>query len=291
MMKRKAFLTIMVTVAMAASVCAGCGNTAEGTSYETSVTPGQAAAEAGVIAEAAKMEVGKALADAGKVDTVAEEAPEAVEPEEKPAAEEKKAEAKTDTKAADTKAETKAEAKTDTKAADTKAEAKAADTAVSQPQESQEKTGGYTQFIGVHAIAGDKPAKTTTSQQAAGTKSETATNTQPEAAAHQHVWKEHKATKREWIPDVVEVDDYLTQTETVYTGVCNCGATFSDRDERIAHSSAHSNNGEDGSFVESYDEVEVGKVKVGSHTEDHGHFEKVEYVDYVYCDCGAQEAR
>lgn len=28
-------------------------------------------------------------------------------------------------------------------------------------------------------------------------------------------------------------------------------------------------------------------VQVGSHTEDHGHYETQTYVDYQYCDCGA----
>ncbi len=37
----------------------------------------------------------------------------------------------------------------------------------------------------------------------------------------------------------------------------------------------------------SYDSYEIKKVKVGSHEEDHGHYEIETYVDSYYCDCGA----
>lgn len=281
-MRRKVVLTMMVTVAMAASVCTGCGNTMEEGSYEASVTAGQAAEEAGVMAKAAKMDVDKALADTKKMDTVVETAPEAVEPEEKLAAEEKKADTKAETKA-DTKADTKTAEK---KAADTKAETKTdTKTAEAAPQESQTKTGGYTQFIGIHAIAGDTPAKTTDSQQAADTNAGTTANTQQETPAHQHVWKDAIGYNYEWIPNIVTVDDYETTTETIHTITCNCGAVLSE-DEKMPHLQAHMANGEDTSYAEG-DEVIEHKTKVGSHEEDQGHYERIPYVKAQYCDCGA----
>lgn len=107
--------------------------------------------------------------------------------------------------------------------------------------------------------------------------------------AHTHVWKEHTATKQEWVPNVVTVPDYATQQVKVGTIIrCNCGAEFDANDyERFeSHMTAHLLAGEpdNHSTVPVYEEQ---TVQIGSHEEDQGHYENVSYVDYYYCDCGA----
>lgn len=109
---------------------------------------------------------------------------------------------------------------------------------------------------------------------------------EPAAPAHEHVWHEHTAEKQEWVPNIVTVDDYETRDVVVgYVTQCNCGAVLSD-DEREQHSINHILNGEpDNRWT--IEKTEPQQVKVGSHEEDHGHYETVTYVDYYYCDCGA----
>lgn len=108
----------------------------------------------------------------------------------------------------------------------------------------------------------------------------------PEAPAHEHVWHEHTATKQEWVPSIVTVDDYETRDVVVGENIhCNCGAEFP-VEELEAHATAHILAGEyDGRWTVPVTEPQ--QVKVGSHEEDHGHYETVTYVDYYYCDCGA----
>ena len=94
------------------------------------------------------------------------------------------------------------------------------------------------------------------------------------------------ATKTEWIPNIVTVDDYAEQQVPVGTAwQCNCGAQIlGNADEHIMN---HILNGEDdgGRNVPIY---ETQTVKVGSHTEDRGSYQTTSYVDYQYCDCGAK---
>ena len=100
----------------------------------------------------------------------------------------------------------------------------------------------------------------------------------PAKPAHEHTWKDHAATKTEWVPNMVEVQDYETKTYTVR--VCNCGQVNPDRE----HKANHALNGEDtGEWTETRTET----VPAGTHIEDHGYNNTVEYVDYQYCDCGA----
>ena len=83
------------------------------------------------------------------------------------------------------------------------------------------------------------------------------------------------------------VDDYQTQQVEVGCNIqCNCGAVFTSAAGLDEHTMAHILAGEDdGNWtVPIYEEQQV---KVGSHEEDHGHYETVTYVDYYYCDCGA----
>lgn len=82
------------------------------------------------------------------------------------------------------------------------------------------------------------------------------------------------------------VDDYEVQTVVVgYAIQCNCGAVLSP-EELEAHSVNHILNNEPDNHW-TVEKTEEQQVKVGSHEEDHGHYETVTYVDYYYCDCGA----
>lgn len=103
--------------------------------------------------------------------------------------------------------------------------------------------------------------------------------------SHQHAWKEHTATTQTWVPNIVTVEDYGTQQVAVGTVTyCNCGAVLTSG--AYEHAVAHLRAGEDdGCQFETLYETQT--VVVGSHTEDHGHYETSTYVDYYYCDCGA----
>ena len=121
------------------------------------------------------------------------------------------------------------------------------------------------------------------------TASDSSSSTGPSASTeppHEHVWQEHTATRQEWIPNIVVVDDYEVQTVVVgYAIQCNCGAVLSP-EELEAHSVNHILNNEPDNHW-GIEKTEEQQVKVGSHEEDHGHYETVTYVDYYYCDCGA----
>lgn len=104
--------------------------------------------------------------------------------------------------------------------------------------------------------------------------------------SHQHAWKEHTATTQTWVPNIVTVEDYGTQQVVVGSNwVCNCGAVVPSN-SGDSHMVMHMQNGE---MCNGHDEAvyETQTVVVGSHTEDHGHYETSTYVDYYYCDCGA----
>ncbi|MDE7062848.1 MAG: hypothetical protein K2O73_06355 [Lachnospiraceae bacterium] len=141
--------------------------------------------------------------------------------------------------------------------------------------------------------------QTTTTQQKPNNSTQTTGNSQKpnnsaqttgnSTTAHTHVWKEHTATKQEWVPSVVTVPDYATQQVDVGTIIrCNCGAEFDANDYNgfRSHMTAHLLAGEPDNYatVPVYEEQ---TVQIGSHTEDQGHYEDVSYVDYYYCDCGA----
>ena len=114
-----------------------------------------------------------------------------------------------------------------------------------------------------------------------------------EGKNHTHTLKEHTATKQVWVSNIVTVDDYEETGKVVYNGYleCDCGKRF-DYDEIEAleehvKTSAFEqlrNNGTwttCGSYM-IYEWPEIEKVKVGSHQEDHGHYENQTYVDYYY---------
>lgn len=141
----------------------------------------------------------------------------------------------------------------------------------------------------------DATAQTDTAQEAPTARAETkpaATNpapapAAPAAPAHEHTWKEHTATRDEWVPNIVTVPDYETKKVPVRCDIhCNCGAVFVDGDGAREHCMAHLRAGEPDNYW--YDEYfEEQTIQVGSHDEDQGYYKDVEYVDYWYCDCGA----
>lgn len=124
----------------------------------------------------------------------------------------------------------------------------------------------------------------------------------PSTPAHQHSWKQHTAQK--WVSNMVTVPDY--ETQKVYgarfyvpTGTpgqyiakgpeywFENGFTRDDLNAIIynAMKNADENGLYNGVSYSSYQNIEkTVQVQVGSHQEDHGHYET--YVDYEYCDCG-----
>lgn len=113
-------------------------------------------------------------------------------------------------------------------------------------------------------------------------------SSQPSAPAHSHSWKDHTATKQVWVPNIVTVTDYETQqvfSHYLYVFSAD-GYSTTDINAVKAHSVELAKQGLSTNYsnVPQYTEQ---TVQVGSHTEDHGHYETQTYVDYQYCDCGA----
>ena len=124
----------------------------------------------------------------------------------------------------------------------------------------------------------------------------------PSTPAHQHSWKQHTAQR--WVSNMVTVPDY--ETQKVYgarfyvpTDVpgqyiakgpeywFENGFTRDDLKAIIynAMKNADENGLYNGVSYSSYQNItKTVQVQVGSHQEDHGHYET--YVDYEYCDCG-----
>ena len=125
-------------------------------------------------------------------------------------------------------------------------------------------------------------------------------SSQPSQPAHQHVWKNHTATKRVWVEKWVTVPDYETQTikgAQLYTKHSD-GQWYSDgvvywfengfttSDLKTIIKDKVKNEGYIGNYV---NRTKTERVQVGSHKEDEGHYENKTYVDYQYCDCGAKK--
>lgn len=153
-------------------------------------------------------------------------------------------------------------------------------------------TSGNTENPVVTKPSGNTDSNTNSATENTGSGNHTAVAPKPEEPVHTHTWKDHKATKQEWVPNIVTVDDYETQTTEMSYSICNCGATFDfteeGRDAFDYHMIAHIEAGETTSYRTGH-RTDTTQVKVGSHEEDHGHYETVEYVDYQYCDCGARQ--
>lgn len=113
-------------------------------------------------------------------------------------------------------------------------------------------------------------------------------SSQPSAPAHSHSWKDHTATKQVWVPNIVTVTDYADQQVAVGNTYIFAYDGFSTTD--IGTAKAHAKELLKAGLPDNYRTetiYETQRVPVGSHTEDHGHYETQTYVDYQYCDCGA----
>ena len=118
--------------------------------------------------------------------------------------------------------------------------------------------------------------------------SSSGSSSKPSAPAHSHSWKDHTATKQVWVSNIVTVPDYETQqvfSHYLYVFSAD-GYSTTDINAVKAHSVELAKQGLSTNYsnVPQYTEQ---TVQVGSHTEDHGHYETQTYVDYQYCDCGA----
>ena len=128
-----------------------------------------------------------------------------------------------------------------------------------------------------------------------------------QAAAHEHSWKDHTATRQVWVENWVTVPDYETQTiygarfyvptgtpgEYIANGPTywfENGFTQDDLKAVIANAlrNADENGLYNGVYYGNYQNVsKTSTVQVGSHQEDQGWYETETYVDYQYCNCGA----
>ncbi len=103
---------------------------------------------------------------------------------------------------------------------------------------------------------------------------------------HTHVWKAHTAQK--WVSNMVTVPDYEEQKVAVGNTYIFAydGYTTTSLDDAKSHARELILAGlPDNYRTEAI--YETQKVQVGSHPEDHGHYET--YTDYYYCDCGARK--
>lgn len=124
-------------------------------------------------------------------------------------------------------------------------------------------------------------------------------NSAPTPVPHTHNWKEHTTVRQVWVPNIVVVDDYEDRDKVVGYHECDCGARFEYGEEAAFHEHMETNileaakNGTLDSCPcggsNAFEWIETEHVKVGSHEEDHGHYENETYVDYYYCDCGARK--
>lgn len=158
----------------------------------------------------------------------------------------------------------------------------------------------------------DKPAQTTPSAKADGTKADSNADSQPSNAgssnsgsasskpsqssqpskpAHTHTWVNHTATRNVWVSNWVDVPDYGTQQVAVGTKYIFAydGYTTTDSNDAKWHSVALIKQGVPDNYrTETI--YETQQVQTGSHKEDHGSYTTETYVDYVYCSsCGARQ--
>lgn len=119
--------------------------------------------------------------------------------------------------------------------------------------------------------------------------------------SHTHTWIDHTATRQVWIPNMVTIDDYETKTiygAQFYTvqadgSLLSNGPTywfengFTNDDLKDIMRNALVQNPQgivNGICYAQYvNRSKTEKIKVGSHQEDHGHYENQSYVDYQYC--------
>ena len=167
--------------------------------------------------------------------------------------------------------------------------------------ETQENASKADEGVDVDGKPADKPSGGNANASGSNTGNSGGSD-KPSTPAHQHSWKQHTAQK--WVSNMVTVPDY--ETQKVYgarfyvpTGTpgqyiakgpeywFENGFTRDDLNAIIynAMKNADENGLYNGVDYSSYQNIEkTVQVQVGSHQEDHGHYET--YVDYEYCDCG-----
>ena len=133
-------------------------------------------------------------------------------------------------------------------------------------------------------------------------------NSNTSEPSHTHTWVDHTATKQVWISNMVTIDDYETKTiygAQFYTvqadgSLLSNGPTywfengFTNDDLKDIMRNALVQNPQgivNGICYAQYvNRTKTEKIKVGSHQEDHGHYENQSYVDYQYCsECGEKK--
>ena len=121
-----------------------------------------------------------------------------------------------------------------------------------------------------------------------GSSSSGGSSSQPSKPTHSHSWKNHTATMQVWIENWVDVPDYETQQvfdHYLYIFNYDGYQTTSISDVK-AHSVELLKAGISDTNYSEVPQYTTQQVQVGSHKEDHGHYETQSYVDYQYCDCG-----
>lgn len=172
---------------------------------------------------------------------------------------------------------------------ETKQEATDADTEVDVNGTPEATTPSGTADNSGSASTGNTGASTGNSGSSGSTSSgSSSTGGSSSQPAHQHVWKNHTATKQVWVSNMVTVPDYETQqvfSHYLYVFSAD-GYSTTDINAVKSHSVELAKQGLSTNYsnVPQYTEQ---KVQVGSHQEDHGHYETQSYTDYQYCDCGA----
>lgn len=175
---------------------------------------------------------------------------------------------------------------------DTKQEATDADTEVDVNGTPEATTPSGTTGNSGSASTGNTGASTGNSGSSGSTSSGSSntggSSSQPSQPAHQHVWKNHTATKQVWVSNMVTVPDYGTQQVVVGTKYIFAydGYTTTSQSDAKAHAVELIKAGNPENYrTEAIYETQT--VQTGSHQEDHGHYETQSYTDYQYCDCGA----
>lgn len=119
-----------------------------------------------------------------------------------------------------------------------------------------------------------------------------------ETGDHTHVWEDHTATRKVWVPNVVTVPDYETRTISggqLYTlhsdgrwyGDGETYWFYTDEDFEVFKSLIVSKMREEGYIGNYVNRSKTEQVQTGSHQEDRGRYETETYVDYQFCACGA----
>lgn len=287
-MKRKLIVAVIMTAMLAGSL-AGCGNKNEDVSAVLQKKEAENEVETSVT------ELMKPVMDC--MSKVSEVSPASVEVSDKAVAAEEAQDTQTEAPGTENP---KTEAKADTAGATTekpKVENSGSDSMASGKSKSNSTDSNSSGSSG--SSGKSKSNESAPSNPNANNSGSGSGNSAPTSVLHTHNWKEHTAARQVWIPNIVVVDDYEDrQVQDGYEYVCGCGMVFDTTEAIDEHilgvMYANFDNKSDTPFgkctgYENRPKYKTEHVKVGSHEEDHGHYENETYVDYYYCDCGARK--